>query len=145
MRSPIMTKRRSKPITTSLLSELLTASVMRTPARMTAEPTATSVKARPHPIEAFVAAAKLIGGSRTHCRKCDAVGVRSGGLLRHGRSQRMELPPPGQASLQDARLVDDLRDVLLLPVGHHMDAGDARDLAHLLDDLDAEALALHLL
>src|SRR3990172_8944813 len=45
------------------------------------------------------------------------------------------------APAQQPRLPDDLGDQLLLPVGHDMHAADALDLAHLLDDLDAYALA----
>ena len=53
-----------------------------------------------------------------------------------------EVAPPRRAAFQHAGVVDDFGDVLFLPVGHHMHAGDARRVAQLLDHLDADALAL---
>ena len=41
--------------------------------------------------------------------------------------------------------MNDLGDILFLPVRHHMYAGNALDLFHLVDDVDAELLAFLLL
>src|SRR5262249_44268289 len=93
MRSPISTKGRSKPMTTSLVAELMTVSVM---------------SRDPFP--------------------CCAPPLRA----------RLAVP-------HDAGRDDDLGDELLLAVGHDVHAGHARDLADLLDELDAKLLALALL
>src|SRR6185295_6858731 len=47
--------------------------------------------------------------------------------------------------LHDTGLLDDLRDQLLLAIGHDVNAGDAVDLPDLLDQLNAEPLAFGLL
>jgi hypothetical protein len=93
MRSPMMQNGRSKPITTSLVAELTTVSVM---------------------------------------MRSSALGAGGAGYAR-------------TAVLHDAGAVDDLRDELFLAIGHDVHAGDAVDLADLLDQLDAELLALALL
>ena len=87
IRSPMMQNGRSKPMTTVLVAELITVSVM------------------------FL-------------------------FPRCGRRTRAPAAP-----LQDARCLDDLRHELFLPVGHDVDAMHALDLADLLDQLDAQALA----
>ena len=85
MRSPITQNGWSKPITTSLVAEVITVSVMM-------------------PIS-----------------------------LRR---------PPRRPAGQDAGLRDDLGDQLLLPVGHDVHAGDALDLADLLDESRCRAACL---
>ena len=52
---------------------------------------------------------------------------------------------PGLATLEDAGFVDDFGDIFFLAIGHDMHAGDALDLLHLVDDVDAELLAFLLL
>src|SRR5690606_23884588 len=56
-----------------------------------------------------------------------------------------DLALPRPAPLEHAGLVDDLGNVLLLTIGHHMQAGDARYLLDFIDDVDRELLAFLLL
>src|SRR5512145_1314120 len=67
----------------------------------------------------------------------------AGAVAREPRRRRAALA--SLPSLHDTGLNDDLRNQLLLAVGHDMHARDALDLADLLDQLDAEPLALGLL
>src|SRR4051812_31150633 len=108
MRSPITQNGRSKPMTTSLVAELMTVSVM---------------------------------GSKSFSL-ADGGGARPGfqGCLFRGPGGAARL-----AVLHDAGGVDDLVHELLLAIGHDMDPGNTFDLADLLDQVDAELLALGLL
>src|SRR3982751_442376 len=102
MRSPITQKGRSKPMTTSLVAELMTVSVIGS--------------------KSFSLAGG--GGKRPGCFV-----LRTAARL---------------AVLHDAGGVDDLVHELLLAVGHDVDPGHAFNLADLLDQIDAELLALGL-
>src|SRR5262245_50196400 len=63
-------------------------------------------------------------------------------ILNYGHFRRRGRQWHAGTTREQPRALDDLGHSLLLAIGHNMDAVDTLDLTHLLDDLDADLLAL---